>query len=93
MEFAPFAVAGVVASLIFEYIPGLNTWYNGLDDNYQKLFMLGILAAVVAAAFALSCAGWEQIYECSEVGAKTALYAFVAALIGNQATYLVSPKK
>ena len=92
MEFAPFAVAGVVASLVFEYIPGVSAWYNGLEDNWQKLFMLGILAAVVAAAFALSCAGWENIYACDEIGAKEAVYAFVAALVGNQAAYLVSPK-
>ena len=91
--FAPGAVLGVVVSLLFEYVPGLSGWYNGLKDEYQQLFMLGVLALVVGGAFGLSCADWEYFYTCDQLGAKDAIYAFVGALVGSQGAYLISPKK
>ena len=89
---APGAVLGVVISLLFEYVPGFSAWYNGLEDNYQRLVMLGVLALIVGGAFALSCAGWESFYACDQLGAKDAVYAFVGALVGSQGAYLISPK-
>ena len=36
-----FAVAGSVVSLLLEYFPKLNTWYNEKPDNAQRLIILG----------------------------------------------------
>ena len=79
--------AGVLVSLIFKYVPGLNGWFEKLLPEHKQLFMLGSLVIVVAGAFALSCAGWESFYACDQLGAKEAIYALVAAVIGNQGAY------
>jgi multisubunit Na+/H+ antiporter MnhB subunit len=86
-EFQIGAVAGVVVSLLFKYVPGLNTWFEGLNPQNKELFMLGALIVVVGGAFGLSCAGWENIYACDQLGAKEAVYALVGAVIGNQGAY------
>lgn len=81
------AVAGVILSLLFKYIPGLDKWYGELDPNTKELVMLGIMVLAVGGAFGLSCAGWLDVYACTEVGAKDAVFALVGAVVGNQGTY------
>lgn len=33
------AVAGVVLSLAFSYVPGLSGWFDGLRGEYKRLIM------------------------------------------------------
>lgn len=87
------AIAAVILSVLFEYVPGLSTWYNALTDTKQRLVMLGVLFVTVAGAFGLSCAGWLDAWPCTQAGAKDAVFAFVLALAANQATYTILPKK
>jgi hypothetical protein len=87
-------IAGIVISIGFEYIPGLHDWYNNLINNYQRLVMLGVLFLVTAVLFGLGCAGLlSQYWACTTAGAFEALKVFIAAVIANQATYLVLPKQ
>lgn len=65
------ALAGVVLSLAFSYIPGLKTWFGGLSSTGKRLVMLAVL--------------------CEQRGAMEIAWAFVAALVANQATYQLSP--
>ena len=83
------AVAGAVLSLLFKYVPGLNTWYDGQKPQNKELVMLGVVVLVVGGAYGLSCAGWLDIYACTEAGAKNAVFALVGAVAGNQGTYLM----
>lgn len=91
------SVAGIVMSLVFEYLPVVSTWYNKLLNNYQKLIMLGVMAVIVASIYAFNCLGWFTGYipvvSCSSSGREAAVLAFIAAMIANQATYLVTPKR
>ena len=32
--------AGILLSLAFNYIPGLNDWYQALEGTYKRLIML-----------------------------------------------------
>ena len=86
-------VAGVAISLIFEYVPAAHRWYNGLHNDYQRLFMVGAIFTIVAGAYGLSWAGLVQAFEPSWMGAWSALLAFIYALVANQGTYLVLPKE
>jgi len=86
------SIAGIVVSLMFEYVPGLREKYNELSDNYQKLIMLVVLLSVVLGAFVLSCAGLSSYYECSTAGLWDVVRAFIAALIANQSTHRILPK-
>lgn len=81
------AVAGVILSLLFKYVPGLDKWYGEQDPNKKELIMLGIMVLAVGGAFGLSCVGWLDIYACTELGAKDAVFALVGAVVGNQGAY------
>ena len=80
-------VAGVVLSLLFKYVPGLSDWYEKKESQSKELFMLGIMAGVVAVAFGLSCVAWLDTYVCTVMGARDAVFMFVAAVVGNVAAY------
>lgn len=91
------ALAGVVLSLAFSYIPGLKTWFGGLSSTGKRLVMLAALLIVAGGSFGLSCAGVldgalaTPAVLCEQRGAMEIAWAFVAALVANQATYQLSP--
>lgn len=87
------ALAGILISLAFEFIPGVEGWYNGLPKQYKRLFMVGALALVVGGAFGLSCANLLALFPCTGAGAWLAVQAFVAALVANQSVHLVLKKE
>ena len=84
-------IAGIVLSLLFEYLPGLHDWYNALTDIKQKLIMLAALLVSAAGIFALACLGRYDLVTCDVAGVWMLLEYFVLAVIANQATYLISP--
>lgn len=83
-------IAGVLLSLAFGYVPGLQQWYGALEGIYKRLIMLGLLLLVAAAAYGLACAGVLQGVVCSEEGLLRLVKVFIAAAIANQATYLLA---
>jgi len=87
------AVAGVVLSLLFSYVPGLRTWYAALKSEIKQLIMLGLLAVVSGAIFALGCFDILSIgITCDKYGAISMVWMFIAALVANQATYSITPE-
>ena len=87
------AIAGLLLSLVFSYVPGLAPRFDALDGTTKRLVMLLLLAAVSAAAFLLSCNGVLPLVTCDKPGALGLLQTFIAALVANQGTYLVSPAR
>lgn len=89
------AIAGVILALAFSYIPGLNTWFAALQSEYKRLIMIGLMFITAGAAFGLSCAGLAPQLginiTCDQAGAITLVMAFIAAVVANQATYLITP--
>ena len=83
------AIAGIILSLLMEFIPGFKAWYDKFDPQYKRLFMLGALFVVVAGAFGLSCAGLLAIFPCTVSGAWLAVQALIAAVVANQSVHLV----
>lgn len=86
------AIAGIVLSLLFEFVPGFEGWYNKFDSQKKRLFMVGALFVVVAGAYGLSCANLLAFFPCTLAGAWIALQAFIAALVANQSVHLVLKK-
>ena len=86
------AIAAVLLSVGFEYIPGLSKWYNALPDTSQRLIMLGCLCITVAGAFGLSCAGWLSVFQCTNAGIRDAVFALILAVAANQGVYNILPK-
>lgn len=86
------AVAGVVLSLLFSYVPGLRDKFDELEGTYKRLIMLALLALVSIGIFVLGCAGVVQGVTCSQDGGWQLVQLFIAAAITNQTAYSFAPK-
>lgn len=92
------AAAGVLLSLGAAYVPGFAGWYQGLAGVHKRLVMLGLLAAASLLSAGLAClpgagpAGRLGLPEvaCSQAGVGELLAAFLAALVANQATFVIA---
>ncbi len=89
-------VAGSVLSLLFSYIPGLNTGFAALGSEVKRLIMVGLLLGVAAAVYGLSCAGFGSAIgveiACNQEGLVAVVTAFVLAVVANQSAYAITPK-
>lgn len=86
------AIAGVVLSLAFSYIPGLSTKFAKLQSSTKRLIMAGLLLLVGGAAFGLSCADVFATVTCDQAGGLGLVSHFIMALIANQGAYTLSPE-
>lgn len=76
------AAAGAVLSLLFNYIPGLNSRFDRLSADQQRLSMAGLLAVTaIGMAIWTGNSDWRAI-----------LTNFVFALIANQGIDRIAPK-
>ena len=91
------AIAGAILSLAFSYIPGLKTRYEPLSDELKRLVMLGLLVLVVAGVFGLACSRFGAYLgltvACDEPGLVALVWSLVVAVMANQSTYLITPKR
>ena len=91
------SIAAVILSLIASYLPGFSPWFDALTPNYKRLLMLGLLCAVAAASYGLSCGGLSELLAipvaCDTPGLMGLLRALLAAIVANQATFLISPRR
>lgn len=89
------ATTGAVISLLFNYIPGLNTKFDTLSADMQRTVM-GILILLTAIGMALwQCSGETVISTYCPSGTidwRMVLTNAVFALVGNQSADRISPK-
>ena len=85
-------IVGAVISVLFFWVPKLNTWYAALEETKKRLTMLGTLAVVTGAIYGISCTGWWSLVSCDKEGLKTLIEIFVTTIVGNQTAFLLSPK-
>jgi hypothetical protein len=84
--------AGVIVSLVFSYFPVLREKFAGLTSEAKSGVMLGIMAAVTASVTALNYYGiLDAGISFEGRWLPHVIWVFVVAVIGNQATYNVSP--
>ena len=86
------SVSGIVLSLAFSYIPGLNNKFAAIQSDYKRLVMLGALLLVSAGIFGLACIGRFDAVTCDVDGVWQLVEAFVFAAIANQTAYALTPK-
>lgn len=89
------ATFGVILSLAFSYVPGVKGWYDRQDATRKRLIMAAGLVVIAGAAYGLSCANnpYLAFVTCDQDGIAGLVSALIGALVGNQATYLISPKR
>ena len=86
------SLAGILLSLLFSYVPKLSEKFAILEGVYKRLIMVGLILVVAGGTFGLSCAGVIGAVTCDQPGALGLVKAFIAALIANQSTYMISPE-
>lgn len=85
-------VAGAVLSLIFSYVPGLNTKFASLTSEAKRGIMALLLLLTAFAIYGLTCGGILQTgLTCDQPGLTRLAYNFFLALISNQSTFTISP--
>lgn len=87
-------IAGVILSLLFSYVPKLNTWYAAKATEIKQLIMLGLMLVTTVAIFALGCGGILPInnFACDQNTAVYFTYTFILALVANQGIYKITPQ-
>lgn len=91
------AVAGVVLSLAFSYIPNLRTRFAEFPKETQQLVMLGMLFLVAGASYGLACANvltdlFGMVLTCDKAGMLGLIRALIFAVMANQGIYSLTPK-
>lgn len=91
------AVAGVILSLAFSYIPNLRTWFAEKPKEQQQLSMLALMFVVAGASYGLACAGiltelFGVALTCDRSGLLGLIQALIFAIMANQGVYKLSPQ-
>jgi hypothetical protein len=84
-------IAGIVLSLAFSYIPGLNSWFQTLAKESKQALMGVLLLVVAVGIFAAQCAGlYDSGLVCSKDGAVGLVHVLILALVANQGAYSIT---
>jgi hypothetical protein len=62
-----------------------------LDATRKRLIMAGLLLLVSVGALGLSCANILVTVACTQAGVLSLVNVFIAALVANQAAYMIAP--
>lgn len=98
METVLASLAAIIFSLALEYFPGLSDWYGKLPNNQQKFVALLTIVLAAGVALGLSCTSFTipgvdlSGITCDQSGVQAVTQALIAALVANQATYLIARK-
>ena len=91
------AVAGIILSLAFSYIPNLRIRFAEYAKETQQLAMLGLLVLVAVGSYGLACAGiltelFGVALTCDKSGLLGLVRALIFAIMANQGIYQLTPK-
>jgi len=87
------SLAGAVLALLFGYAPGVRQWYEALEPTRKALVMAGALLIAALLLYGAACyTPWPVGVTCDEAGFWQLAQLFIAALVANQATYLIGVK-
>jgi len=90
-------ISAAVLSLLFSYTPGLSGKWGNLMPEFKRLIMLVLLLLVAGVVFSLACSGWGADFglavTCDKTGGIGLVRALVLAVMANQSTYAITPKK
>ncbi len=87
------SVAGVLLSLGFAYIPNLRDWYDLQSPQRKAQVMALSLILVAGGLFGYACVNVATLLDapitCDVPGAVSIIKVLIAALVANQAAYLL----
>jgi hypothetical protein len=90
------SILAMAMSLVFAYVPGLGSWYSQLTGERKAVIMAIGLIIIAGAAFGVACAGLGDLIglklTCDGPGAVGLVRVLIAALVSNQATFILAVK-
>jgi hypothetical protein len=67
-EFLSYILAGAVA-ILFDWMPGLSAWYDGISELKKKQVMAGLLLVIVLAIYGGICGQiFSAEFTCDKTG-------------------------
>jgi hypothetical protein len=99
-QFTPEMLAvmfGILLSLVLSYFPIIKTKWAAFDGDVKRVIMLVAFAVITLAVFGLSCTTLKDSFgllasvSCTQAGAIELFKIFIAAVIANQTTFMLSP--
>lgn len=83
------ALVATALALVFEYLPWLNEAYGNLNDDVQRLIMLGLIAAGTVALLVNDCRTDSLCYSANW---QSAAIIFFEAIAVNQSVHRLLPR-
>jgi hypothetical protein len=84
------ALAGVLLSLLFRYVPGFAPWFEAKTSVQKAAVQAGLTAGATLAIFGLSCAGQMDAVTCDSGGVWELLELLAKAIAANQVTHVMT---
>jgi len=76
--------AGLLLSLVFEYVPGASDWYEKYTAVQKRGIMVLVLLVASVLIFGASCTGLYNLnLDCGVGGIMELLRVFLACLVAN----------
>jgi hypothetical protein len=91
-EFLSYILAGLVA-ILFDWLPGLSAWYDGISELKKKQVMAGLLLVIVLAIYGGICGQiFSAEFTCDKTGFASMIQVFLIAVGVNQGIHaLIKP--
>jgi len=88
------AVVGAVLTVLFTYFPVLRTKFGELKTEQKSGIMLALLLVASVVIYLGQCVWpmWQAGLVCGQAGIWQVISIFVAAVMGNTATYVIAPQ-
>lgn len=92
-------LGGVLASLMWELVPSLKQWFDGLSSLVKRLVIAASTLVVTLVVFGLGCSGFLSAIApnfdvaCSTQGALILLTLYIKAVIASQASFTLLVRK
>ena len=86
------AIVATIVSLLLEWFPGLNTWWDGFTEAQKRGIMAAIVAAISIAALGINCAYYGTCPADWLAAVRDVVLVFIAAAAGSQGVHLLSKR-
>ena len=86
------AIVATIVSLLLEWFPGLNTWWDGFTEAQKRGIMAAIVAALSIASLGVNCAYYGTCPADWLVAVRDVVLVFIAAAAGSQGVHLLSKR-
>jgi hypothetical protein len=88
------ALAGMLLSLSFRYVPGLKNWFERLSSEGKSGVMAVMIVIAGIGTLLWQCSSSEDsMINCLSLGWKEYARAVFSALVTNQATHQITPSE